>query len=280
MAKPQKKLTEALARSSVPIKSKPRRTSVLISSRPTAHGRPPTPPENRTPVTHRRLVDVAQDVTITEEDCGTILGLEVGALKEGEDIIEPLVSVSSAPWSRKTFTMFTNRRVRPARVAGRGWSLIDEDMASRYRESGLETVKIRSFSRVRRSVVSARCERLQLATMGMVDKGEAVESSLRSSIGEPELSLHPHLPRRWNSGTYRRADGANRRSLKDEFGDRPVVVNSEGNKIVTSYEGELTIKSLVSATLRGARLQVPLGATLMVKNGDDVRRIRSFSRDP
>ena len=38
----------------------------------------------------RRLVDVAQDVTITEEDCGTILGLEIAALKEGEDIIEPL----------------------------------------------------------------------------------------------------------------------------------------------------------------------------------------------
>ena len=38
----------------------------------------------------RRLVDVAQDVTITEEDCGTIMGLEVGALKEGEDVIEPL----------------------------------------------------------------------------------------------------------------------------------------------------------------------------------------------
>src|SRR3989449_5562095 len=38
----------------------------------------------------RRLVDVAQDVTITEEDCGTILGLEMSALKEGEDIIEPL----------------------------------------------------------------------------------------------------------------------------------------------------------------------------------------------
>src|SRR5207247_9525771 len=38
----------------------------------------------------RRLVDVAQDVTVTEEDCGTILGLEMSALKEGEDIIEPL----------------------------------------------------------------------------------------------------------------------------------------------------------------------------------------------
>src|SRR5207244_1444643 len=61
----------------------------------------------------RRLVDVAQDVTITEEDCGTILGLEMSALKEGEDIIEPLrerlvgcVALDGEPGTQLTLRTF------------------------------------------------------------------------------------------------------------------------------------------------------------------------------
>ncbi len=89
------------------------------------------------------------------------------------------------------------------------------------------------------------------------------------------------MEQRHVSPSRRRASRRWRESI--EYGDRLVIVtNAEGSKIVTSYEGELTIRaSGERIDSVGARLQVPLGATLMVKDGDDVKKDQIiFTWDP
>ena len=120
-------------------------------------------------------------------------------------------------------------------------------MARSIEESGLETVKIRSVltCEAKRGLCQM-CYGRNLATMGMVDKGEAVGIIAAQSIGEPgtQLTLRTfHI-----GGTAARIAEQTARKSKVAgtiaFGDRLVVVtNDEGQKIVTSYEGELTIKS-------------------------------------
>jgi DNA-directed RNA polymerase subunit beta' len=129
------------------------------------------------------------------------------------------------------------------------------------------------------------CYGRNLATMGMVDKGEAVGIIAAQSIGEPgtQLTLRTfHI-----GGTAARIAEQTARKSKVagtiEYGDRLVVVtNAEKQQIVTSYEGELTIKSSGERNASvGARLQVPLGATLMVKDGEEVKKDQIiFSWDP
>src|SRR6202171_5489992 len=235
----------------------------------------------------RRLVDVAQDVTITEEDCGTILGLEVGALKEGEDIIEPLAErIVGTVAAEDIYDVHEIDESGQRALLGEAGQLIDEDMARGIEESGLETVKIRSVltCEAKRGLCQM-CYGRNLATMGMVDKGEAVGIIAAQSIGEPgtQLTLRTfHI-----GGTAARIAEQTARKSKVagtiEYGDRLVVVsNAEKQQIVTSYEGELTIKSSGERNASvGARLQVPLGATLMVKDGDDVKKDQIiFTWDP
>src|SRR6266566_8912736 len=130
-------------------------------------------------------------------------------------------------------------------------------------------MSMRSTSQAKRGLCQM-CYGRNLATMGMVDKGEAVGIIAAQSIGEPgtQLTLRTfHI-----GGTAARIAEQTARKSKVagtiEFGVRLVVVtNDEGHKIVTSYEGELTIKSSGDRSGSvGARLQVPLGATLMVKD--------------
>src|SRR5213078_1902332 len=164
---------------------------------------------------------------------------------------------------------------RPTLLAEAG-QLIDEETSVQIEESGLETVKIRSVLTCEAKRGLCRmCYGRNLATMSMVDIGEAVGIIDAQSIGEPgtQLTLRTfHI-----GGTAARIAEQTARKSKVagtiEYGDRLVVVtNAEKHQIVTSYEGELTIKSSGerSSTI-GARLQVPLGATLMVKDGEEVK---------
>src|SRR5438128_6630362 len=293
MAKPQKKLTggigEIIER---PIKSNFREGLSVLEYFISTHGARKGLADTALKTADagyltRRLVDVAQDVTITEEDCGTILGLEVGALKEGEDIIEPLAErIVGTVAAEDIYDVHEIDESGQRTLLVEAGQLIDEDMARSIEESGLETVKIRSVltCEAKRGLCQM-CYGRNLATMGMVDKGEAVGIIAAQSIGEPgtQLTLRTfHI-----GGTAARiAEQTTRKSKVDgtiEFGDRLVsVINDEGQKIVTSYEGELTIKSSGDRNASvGARLQVPLGATLMVKDREEVKKEQIiFSWDP
>jgi DNA-directed RNA polymerase subunit beta' len=291
MAKPQKKLTGGIGEIiESPIKSNFREGLSVLEYFISTHGARKGLADTALKTADagyltRRLVDVAQDVTITEEDCGTILGLEVGALKEGEDIIEPLAEriVGTVAAEDIEDPHETDQSGRRTLLAEAG-QLIDEDMARTIEDSGIETVRIRSVltCEAKRGLCQM-CYGRNLATMAQVDRGEAVGIIAAQSIGEPgtQLTLRTfHI-----GGTAARiAEQTARKSKVDgtiAYGDRLVTVtNAERQQIVTSYEGELTIRSAGDNKV-GARLQVPLGATLLVKDGEDVRKDQViFSWDP
>jgi DNA-directed RNA polymerase subunit beta' len=287
MAKPQKKLTGGIGEIiESPIKSNFREGLSVLEYFISTHGARKGLADTALKTADagyltRRLVDVAQDVTITEEDCGTILGLEVGALKEGEDVIEPLgeriVGNVAAEDIEDPHEM--DEAGRRTLLAETG-QLISEEMAATIEGSGLETVRIRSVLTCEAKRGLCRmCYGRNLATMQMVDIGEAVGIISAQSIGEPGTQL---TMRTFHIGgtAARIAEQTARKSKVDgfiEYGDRLVsVINSEGQRIVTSYEGEIYIRTSPDTNAPiGARLQVPLGAILIVEDGAEVKRARN-----
>ena len=285
MAKPQKKLTGGIGEIiESPIKSNFREGLSVLEYFISTHGARKGLADTALKTADagyltRRLCDVAQDVTITEEDCGTINGLEISALKEGEDIIEPLSEriVGNVAAEDVEDPQYMDASGRKQLVVESG-QLIDEETSRAIEESGIETVKIRSVLTCEARRGACRmCYGRNLATMQMVDLGEAVGIIAAQSIGEPgtQLTLRTfHI-----GGTAARiAEQTARRSKlagKIQFGDRLVTVTAaDGTRIVTSYEGEVFIRTSGSekSTQVGARVAVPLGATLSVSDGQEVKK--------
>src|SRR3954469_11923368 len=293
MAKPQKKLTGGIGEIiESPIKSNFREGLTVLEYFISTHGARKGLADTALKTADagyltRRLVDVAQDVTITEDDCGTIQGLDISALKEGEDVIEPLAErIVGNVAAEQIEDPHERDEAGRQRVLAEAGDLIDEETATDIEESGIETVRIRSVLTCEAKRGLCRmCYGRNLATMERVDLGEAVGIIAAQSIGEPgtQLTLRTfHI-----GGTAARIAEQTARKSKVpgtiEYGDRLVVVtNAEGQSVVTSYEGEILIKSSTDRNAGvAARLQVPLGAILMVKDGDDVKRDQViFSWDP
>lgn len=133
----------------------------------------------------RRLVDVAQDVIVREDDCGTDRGLLIGSIKEGTEIIEPLEERLVGRYARKTIA-----NPETGEVIARENDLIDEDMANVIINAGIEKVSIRSaFTCNTRHGVCKKCYGRNLATGQQVEVGEAVGIIAAQSIGEPGTQL-------------------------------------------------------------------------------------------
>jgi DNA-directed RNA polymerase subunit beta' len=133
----------------------------------------------------RRLHDVAQDMIVSERDCGTIRGVEMMALKEGEEIKESLQERIMGRVALQDVTdPITNETIIKAR------EVITEDLAQKVAESSIEAVMIRSaLACESRRGVCANCYGRNLATGQMVDVGEAVGTIASQSIGEPGTQL-------------------------------------------------------------------------------------------
>jgi DNA-directed RNA polymerase subunit beta' len=281
MAKPQKKLTGGIGEViESPIKSNFREGLTVLEYFISTHGARKGLADTALKTADagyltRRLVDVAQDVTVTEEDCGTILGLEISALKEGEDVIEPLreriVGVVAAedvfdPYER-------DEHGDPLLLVAAG-ELVDEDTASTIEDSGIEAVKIRSVLTCEaRRGICRMCYGRNLATMEMVDLGEAAGILAAQSIGEPgtQLTLRTfHI-----GGTAARIAEQTARKTKlegtIEHGERLQVVETrDDERVVTGYDGELILKG-ADGQVR-SRFHVPLGARLAINDGQQVKR--------
>ena len=287
MAKPQKKLTGGIGEIiESPIKSNFREGLSVLEYFISTHGARKGLADTALKTADagyltRRLVDVAQDVTITEEDCGTVLGLEMSALKEGEDIIEPLREriVGCVALDEVTDPHELDEDERPKVLVAAG-KLIDEETSQAIEDAGIETVRIRSVLTCEsKRGVCRMCYGRNLATMDMVDQGEAVGILAAQSIGEPgtQLTLRTfHI-----GGTAARIAEQTVRKTKVEgvieFGDRLTFVDTpEKQKVVTSYEGELVLKAQAHGEggklAVHSRFHVPLGATLMVNDGAKVAR--------
>ena len=133
----------------------------------------------------RRLHDVAQDVIISEQDCGTIRGVEMTALKDGEEVKEPLYErILGRVVLMDVKDPMTNEMIVKA------GGVIDERIAQEIEKSSIERVMIRSVLTCEsRRGVCAKCYGRNLATAKIVDVGEAVGTIASQSIGEPGTQL-------------------------------------------------------------------------------------------
>jgi len=133
----------------------------------------------------RRLVDVSQDVIITEQDCGTLRGITTTALKDNEDIVEPL--------SERILGRVSLEDLRDPitdELIIQSGNLITERVARRMDETGIEAVEIRSVLTCEsKRGVCAKCYGRNLASSDMVQVGEAVGVIAAQSIGEPGTQL-------------------------------------------------------------------------------------------
>jgi DNA-directed RNA polymerase subunit beta' len=225
----------------------------------------------------RRLVDVAQDVVIHMEDCGTILGLHVSDLKEGEEIIEPLKDrILGRVTSEDVYDPDTGD------ILVEAGKLIDEDIADLIVSKGIDTVGIRSVltCEAERGVCSM-CYGRNLATGQTVNQGEAVGVMAAQSIGEPgtQLTLRTfHI-----GGTASRIAAESEVASKTdgfvEFENVVSVDHPDGYSISLRRNGELKILDEDNRVI--SRFTVPYGAHILVKSGDPIKKAQTLFRwDP
>ncbi|MDZ7332750.1 MAG: DNA-directed RNA polymerase subunit beta' [candidate division KSB1 bacterium] len=215
----------------------------------------------------RRLVDVAQDVIISEEDCGTILGLRIGDLKEGEEVIEPLRDrILGRVAAEDVFDEKGNVLVE----AGK---LIDEETADLIYNAGIETVNIRSVLTCEsKRGVCRLCYGRNLATGKLVNIGEAVGVMAAQSIGEPgtQLTLRTfHI-----GGTAARIAAQSQATAKQDgivvYENLRYVERNEGYYIAIARNGKIKLLDDDNRTL--SVYIVPYGAEILVKANDRVTK--------
>jgi DNA-directed RNA polymerase subunit beta' len=215
----------------------------------------------------RRLVDVAQNVTITMEDCGTIMGQEMSALKEGEKIVEPL---SERIAGRVALVDIIDPVTNDILV--KGGEEIHNDRAIQIEKSGVEKVKVRSILTCEAPIgLCAKCYGRNLATGKMVEIGEAVGIIAAQSIGEPgtQLTLRTFhgggVALRIAESTSRNADVSGEVS----FDNLNAVKKADGNLVSLNDKGRLIIKGEGS---RRISYNIPLGATIYPKKKTTVQK--------
>jgi len=133
----------------------------------------------------RRLVDVAQDVIIADEDCQTLRGISTSALKDNEDIVEPLYDrILGRTSLHNVYNPLTDELLVNA------GQLIDEDTAKKIEDAGIESIEIRSVLTCEsKRGVCVKCYGINLATGNITQKGDAVGIIAAQSIGEPGTQL-------------------------------------------------------------------------------------------
>src|SRR6185437_12961926 len=214
----------------------------------------------------RRLVDVAQDAIITEEDCGTQRGLTMRAVVDGGEVISPL---SDRILGRTAAVDVIDPLNGELIVTGGG--LIDEEVVERIDRSGIDSVLIRSVLTCETRVgLCGKCYGRDLARGTVVNIGEAVGVIAAQSIGEPgtQLTMRTfHI-----GGAVQR--GAEQSSIEAAFDskvrikNRNVVMNSVGIPVVMGRNTELAL--LDEAGREKARHRVPYGAKLLADEGATV----------
>jgi DNA-directed RNA polymerase subunit beta' len=215
----------------------------------------------------RRLVDVAQDVIITEDDCGTIDGIVVGAIMEGGDILEPLRDriVGRVSQDEIYDPMTGDLLVEIGQE-------ITEEIASSIQGAGIEKVRIRSVLTCEtRRGVCAKCYGRNLATGRMTELGEAVGVIAAQSIGEPGTQL--------TMRTFHYGGTASRVSEQSKHAARnPGLIRFLNVNTVESKQGELVVvnrsgKLLIVDNKGRERERYPLnyGSRLLVREGQDVK---------
>jgi DNA-directed RNA polymerase subunit beta' len=216
----------------------------------------------------RRLVDVAQDVIITDHDCGTILGLNVASLKEGEEVIESLAD-------RILGRVALEDIIHPItdEVLAEAGSMITDEMAKEVEDAGIETVLIRSVLTCEsRRGVCANCYGSNLASTRIVEIGEAVGVIAAQSIGEPgtQLTLRTFHIGGVAAAIAEQSKIEARAEGKAVMTGVRAILNGQDEYVVLSRDGEIKIVDDQKRTRQ--RFKIPYGANLRVKDGQTVAK--------
>jgi DNA-directed RNA polymerase subunit beta' len=215
----------------------------------------------------RRLVDVAQDLVVTEEDCGTDNGLLMQSLIEGGDVVEPLRErVLGRVTAADVLVPGTDQVAIP-----RG-TLLDEKWVQKIEEFSIDHMRVRSpISCETRYGVCSSCYGRDLARGHLVNVGEAVGVIAAQSIGEPgtQLTMRTfHI-----GGAASRSASVNNIEVKANGSVRlhniKTVQHASGNLVAVSRSGELTV--LDENGRERERYKVPYGAVLSVADGEPVK---------
>ncbi|HYF29779.1 MAG TPA: DNA-directed RNA polymerase subunit beta', partial [Chitinophagaceae bacterium] len=230
----------------------------------------------------RRLVDVSQDVVITEEDCGTLRGIATSALKDNEDVIEPLSDRIEGRMSlHDVYDPQTDTLIVSAGEE------ITSELAKQIEDAAIEIVEIRSVLTCEsKRGVCVKCYGKNLATGYLAQKGDAVGIIAAQSIGEPgtQLTLRTfHVGGVAGSASVESTLTAKFEGNIQFDGLRSVTTeNHEGEKIqvVIGRTGEVRIMDTKNDRLLITN-NVPYGATLLVKDGQKVEKGQAIcSWDP
>jgi DNA-directed RNA polymerase subunit beta' len=210
----------------------------------------------------RRLVDVAQDVIISEPDCGTLRGISASAIVEGGEEIESLRD-------RIVGRIALEDVIDPVegRVIVDSNAEIDEDLSSEIQRSGVQRVRIRSVLTCEsRRGCCIKCYGRNLATGRPVEIGEAVGVIAAQSIGEPgtQLTMRTfHI-----GGTARLEESSKHEARQDgtiKYLDLQTVKSRKGERIAMNRNGSLTI--IDDRGREAARYQIVYGAHILVEDG-------------
>lgn len=217
----------------------------------------------------RRLVDVSQDVIVTEQDCGTLRGVKMQALKDNEEIVESLENrILGRISMHDLYDPLTDELIVESN------EMIDEEIAQKISETSLEEVEIRSVLTCEspRGVCS-KCYGRDLGRGQLVQVGEAVGVIAAQSIGEPgtQLTLRTfHV-----GGTASRMESESQHKAKFdgkvEFENMRVVEYDDGEEmysIVLSRAGEVKLVDDTGKVLQ--TFNIPYGSEILVEEGDTI----------
>jgi DNA-directed RNA polymerase subunit beta' len=221
----------------------------------------------------RRLVDVAQDVVIAEDDCGTLRGIAITALKDNEDVIENISDrIEGRTSLHDVLHPLTGEIICYAGVE------ISHDTAVAIEDSGIEAVEIRSVLTCEaKRGVCVKCYGKNLATGYLAQRGDAVGIIAAQSIGEPgtQLTLRTfHVGGVAGSASIESSLNAKFDGTVQFDGLRTVTaLNNEGNKVqvVIGRTGEVRIMDVKNDRLLITN-NVPYGSTLQIKDGTKVTK--------
>ncbi|MDR0578198.1 MAG: DNA-directed RNA polymerase subunit beta' [Candidatus Accumulibacter sp.] len=216
----------------------------------------------------RRLVDVTQDLVVTEEDCGTLNGVTMKALIEGGEVIEPLRE-------RILGRVNVNDVVHPetSETVIEAGTLIDEDLCDLIDQLGIDEIKVRTpLTCETRYGLCAKCYGRDLGRGSLVNVGEAVGVIAAQSIGEPGTQL--------TMRTFHVGGAASRAAVASHVETKSAgvvrftasmryVTSAKGEKIVITRSGEVVITD--DNGREREKHKVPYGSTLQVTDGQSVK---------
>ena len=216
----------------------------------------------------RRLVDVAQDVVITQDDCGTVEGLTMTPIVEGGDIVEPLRDrVLGRVVAEDVFLPGDDEDPIVTRN-----TLLDEAWVQKLEDASVQLIKVRSTITCESSFgVCANCYGRDLGRGHLVNHGEAVGVVAAQSIGEPgtQLTMRTfHI-----GGAASRAAAIDNVTVKTtgsvKFNNLKHINHGNGHVVAVSRSGELSVLDVHGRERE--RYKLPYGATIDVKDGADIK---------